>query len=101
MTAAGVVLVHGAWAGGWIWDDVLPLLAERGLEARVVDLPSCGEDAERLTGLDGDAAAVREVLDQTDGDVVLCGHSYGGMVITGAAAGHDRVRQRGDLENSR
>ena len=93
MGTAGVVLVHGAWAGSWIWDRVLPLLAERGVEARAVDLPSCGQDPERLTGLDGDVAAVREVLDGMDGGIVLCGHSYGGMVITGAAAGHDRVRR--------
>jgi pimeloyl-ACP methyl ester carboxylesterase len=90
---ATVVLVHGAWAGSWIWEDVLPLLSERGLEARVVDLPSCGADAEELADLHGDAAAIREALDRINGDIVLCGHSYGGMPITGAAAGHERVRR--------
>ena len=90
---ATLVLVHGAWAGSWVWQRVLPLLAERGVEARAIDLPSCGEDAQALTDLRGDEAAVREELDRVDGDVVLLGHSYGGMVITGAAAGHERVRR--------
>ena len=90
---AKVVLVHGAWTGGWMWDLVVPLLAERDIEATAVDLPSCGRDAQARTGLDGDAVAVRAVLDRVDGEIVLCGHSYGGMVITGAAAGHDRIRR--------
>jgi pimeloyl-ACP methyl ester carboxylesterase len=90
---AKVVLVHGAWTGGWMWDRVVPLLVERGIESAAVDLPSCGREAQARTGLDGDVAAVRAVLDRVDGEIVLCGHSYGGMVITGAAAGHDRVRR--------
>ena len=49
----------------------------------VVDLP-------RET-LEGDTATVREALDGVDDPVVLLGHSYGGMVITGAAAGRDDV----------
>ena len=91
--SATLVLVHGAWSGSWVWQRVLPLLAERGVGARAVDLPSCGQDTEALTDLRGDEAAVRAELDRVDGDAVLVGHSYGGMVITGAAAGHDRVRR--------
>jgi pimeloyl-ACP methyl ester carboxylesterase len=89
MTAT-VVLVHGAWSGSWIWERVLPPLEARGIEALAVDLPSVGDGA---VGLDGDVAAVREALDRVEGDILLCGHSYGGMVITGAAAGHERVRR--------
>ena len=88
---ATVVLVHGAWSGGWMWGRVLPLLAERGIDARAVDLPSCRSGSSPRLGLGGDEAAVLEVLDQVEGDIVLCGHSYGGMVITGAACGHARV----------
>jgi pimeloyl-ACP methyl ester carboxylesterase len=84
-----VVLVHGAWHGGWCWDRVVPLLEERGLEVRTVDLPSVG--AEGGANLSGDAAAVRAVLDEAGGPVLLCGHSYGGMVVTQAAAGHPNV----------
>jgi pimeloyl-ACP methyl ester carboxylesterase len=86
------VLVHGAWAGAWIWDRVLPLLGERDIDYRTVDLPSCGDDDGPLVGLDGDEAAVRAALDAVEGDIVLCGHSYGGMVVTGAAVDRPRVR---------
>ena len=95
MTVSGeatVVLVHGAWSGSWMWERVLPLLAGRGIEARAVDLPSCARTATPPVGLHEDEAAVADVIDQVDGDIVLCGHSYGGMVITGAAFGHSRVR---------
>jgi pimeloyl-ACP methyl ester carboxylesterase len=90
---ATVVLVHGAWSGSWMWGRVLPLLVERGIAARAVDLPSCRASSAPLVGLAGDEAAVSELLDQIQGDIVLCGHSYGGMVITGAASGHARVRR--------
>ena len=90
---ATVVLVHGAWSGSWMWGRVLPLLAERGIDGRAVDLPSCGAGAGARVGLTGDEAAVADMLGQVDGDIVLCGHSYGGMVVTGAALGHARVRR--------
>lgn len=86
---ATVVLVHGAWTGGWIWDRVVPLLDETGVPAVAVDLPSCGADGRH--GLQDDTAVVRAALDGIAGEIVLCGHSYGGMVITGAAVGHERV----------
>lgn len=89
--AATVVLVHGAWSGSWMWARVLPLLAGLGIDAVAVDLPSCADGAP--TGLAGDEAAVRRALDSTAGDIVLCGHSYGGMVITGASVDHPRVRR--------
>lgn len=47
--------------------------------------------ANPLRSLDGDAAYLRDVLAAIDGPVILVGHSYGGMVITEAAAGSDRV----------
>ena len=96
MTLAGeatVVLVHGAWSGSWMWERVLPLLAERGIEARAVDLPSCARTATPPVELHVDEAAVTDVIDRIEGDIVLCGHSYGGMVITGAAFGHPPVRR--------
>jgi len=86
-----IVLVHGAWHGGWCWDRVVPLLEQRGLAVRTVDLPSVGADPAAQVGLFGDAAAVRSVLDEAAGPVLLCGHSYGGMVITQAAAEHPSV----------
>lgn len=84
---ATVVLVHGAWHGAWCWEKVTPLLAEAGIDAVAVDLP--GGDG--LPGdLVADAAAVRTALDTLDGPALLCGHSYGGIVIT-EAGGHPAV----------
>ncbi len=86
-----VVLVHGAWRGSWVWDRVMPLLQARGLAVRTVDLPSVGAAPGVAADLAGDAAAVAAVLDQIDGPVLLCGQSYGGMVISVAAAGRTDV----------
>ncbi len=82
MTAT-VVLVHGAFHGAWCWEPVRSTLDERGVANLAPDLP--------LSGLDVDAKTVRAVLDAVDGPVVLCGHSYGGMVISQAASGRDDV----------
>jgi pimeloyl-ACP methyl ester carboxylesterase len=78
-----VVLVHGAFHDGRCWERVRSELDDRGVANLAPDLP--------LTGLDADAATVRALLDAVDGPVVLCGHSYGGMVISQAASGRDDV----------
>jgi pimeloyl-ACP methyl ester carboxylesterase len=57
-------------------------LAARGHTTEAVELPSCGPE---LGGLHADGDAVRAVLDRADEPVILCGHSYGGRVITDAA----------------
>jgi pimeloyl-ACP methyl ester carboxylesterase len=83
------VLVHGAWHGGWCWRRVLPLLREEGHGAYAVTLTGTGErshllshDIDLSTHIEDVLALIRcEELD----NVVLVGHSYGGMVITGAA----------------
>src|SRR4051794_13804378 len=87
-----IVLVHCAWHGAWCWDRVLPPLREKGHAVVAIDLPGHGLDPRPLGDLHGDAAAVCDVLDTIDGDVVLVGHSYGGAVITEAGA-HPAVRQ--------
>jgi pimeloyl-ACP methyl ester carboxylesterase len=81
-----ILLVHGAWHGSWCWQRVTPLLERRGLAVRTVDLPSVGAEPGTATDLSADAAAVRAVVDDIAGPVVLCGHSYGGMVISHVAA---------------
>jgi pimeloyl-ACP methyl ester carboxylesterase len=86
-----IVLVHGAWHGGWCWQQVVPLLARRQIAVRTVELPSVGAAPNLTVGLDRDAAAVRAVIDEIGGPVVLCGHSYGGMVISHASSGERRV----------
>ena len=90
-----LILVHGAWHGGWCWERLMPHLEERGIEARTLDLPSVsrGEGGKRSNhpaGLREDADAVRKVIGALKGPVVLCGHSYGGMVIS-LAGSPDRV----------
>ena len=79
-----IVLVHGAWHGSWCWERVTPLLEKRGLAVRNLDLPSVGARPGASTDLSADAAAVQAVIDSIGGPgpVVLCGHSYGGMVIS-------------------
>ena len=74
--AKTVVLVHGAWHGAWCWEKVVPLLEEQGIAVETFDLP--------FTSFDDDVAATKAVLDRVDGEIVLCGHSYGGAVITNA-----------------
>lgn len=56
-----------------------------------VDLPTVGVGVDPSLDVHADAAFVRSVLDGIDGPVVLCGNSYGGVVITEASAGHPSV----------
>lgn len=79
-----IVLVHGAFAGPASWDAVAALLRDDGYEVVVPVNP--------LRGPTVDAAAVREALDAITGDVILVGHSYGGIPITNAATGDPDVR---------
>jgi pimeloyl-ACP methyl ester carboxylesterase len=81
-----LLLVHGGWAGAWMWEPVLDPLRAHGVDAEVIErLPSVGEDLARLGDLHADAEHVHERIDAIGGPVVLCGHSYGGMVITEVA----------------
>ena len=87
------VLIHGAWHGGWCWRFVRPLLGKHQVFAP--SLTGLGE-RKHLAGpavnLDTHIEDVVNLLEMEDlRDVVLVGHSYGGMVVTGAA---DRARSR-------
>lgn len=92
MSAATVVLVHGAWHGAWCWETVAAQLAAAGVGVIAVDLPGRGDNCEPLADLHGDAQAVTTVLDAVGGPIVLVGHSYGGAVVTEAGV-HGRVRE--------
>jgi pimeloyl-ACP methyl ester carboxylesterase len=86
------VLVHGAWYAGWSWRQVAGALRGPGHDVHVVaQLPSGGTDPAALGDLPADVAHVRDVIDGLGRDVVLAGHSYGGMVVA-ELAGHPRVR---------
>jgi pimeloyl-ACP methyl ester carboxylesterase len=83
------VLVHGAWHGAWCWARVTPLLRTGGAAAHAVTLTGVGERAHLLSA---DIRLRTHVLDVLNliaceelDDVVLVGHSYGGIVITGVA----------------
>jgi pimeloyl-ACP methyl ester carboxylesterase len=84
-----VVLVHGGMLGPWTWSDVATLLKQQGLSVYILDLPSVGDNPEEtpLGDFYADVAEIRRVLDQVRPPVLLCGHSYGGAVITEAAGG--------------
>jgi pimeloyl-ACP methyl ester carboxylesterase len=89
------VLVHGAWHGGWCWRRVADRLQAAGARVLTPTLTGCGERAHLMApevGLEThiqDVVAVIEAEELTD--VHLCGHSYGGMVITGVC---DRLKDR-------
>ena len=76
----------------WWWSRMTQPLAKLGVPSVAVALPSCGETGDTLGDLYDDVEACREAIAQADGPVVLCGHSYGGMIITEAGA-DDRVTQ--------
>jgi pimeloyl-ACP methyl ester carboxylesterase len=86
-----IILVHGAWHGAWCWQRVVPLLESRQFSVRTVELPSVGAAPNAEIGLEQDAAAVTAVIDQVQGQVLLCGHSYGGMVISQASFANPKV----------
>src|SRR5262245_5164250 len=79
---ADVMLVHGAWHGSWCWETVIERLADAGVRATAIDLPSAGSAP--TADLFTDAACVRDALDSCVGRIVLVGHSYGGAVVTQA-----------------
>ncbi|WP_221321081.1 alpha/beta fold hydrolase [Actinoplanes sp. L3-i22] len=79
-----VVLVHGAFADASGWNDVARLLQHDGYRVLAPANP--------LRGVTGDAAYLASFLDTVDGPVVLAGHSYGGFVLTNAAAGKSHVK---------
>jgi pimeloyl-ACP methyl ester carboxylesterase len=79
-----IVLEHGAFADGSSWNSVIERLQKDGYPVIAAANP--------LRGPKSDAAALRSVLDHVQGPVVVVGHSYGGSVISEAAAGDSQVK---------
>jgi pimeloyl-ACP methyl ester carboxylesterase len=75
-TARNIVLVHGLFADGSCWSEVIARLQEAGLNATSVQNP--------LTTLDDAVAEAQRVLARQDGPTVLVGHSFSGMIVTEA-----------------
>ncbi len=79
-----IVLVHGAFADGSSWHRVIPILQRDGYTVIAVQNP--------LTSLTADVETTKRLIDAQTGPVVVVGHSYGGAVITAAAAGNANVK---------
>ncbi len=77
-----IVLVHGAWADGSCWSNVILPLQRQGLNVTAAPIP--------LTSLTDDATVLRRAVERTAGPVTLVGHAYAGAVI--AAVHDDRVK---------
>lgn len=84
MSDATIILVHGAFADGSGWGNVIPLLEKRGFEVTAVQNP--------LTSFADDVATTRRVIEAQTKPVILVGHSYGGAVITTAALDRPNVK---------
>ena len=90
-----IVIVHGAWGGSWAWRKVDALLREKGFNVYRPQLTGLGErvhlsrpDIGLTTHIDD---VVNTILYEDLHDIILMGHSYGGMIITGVA---DRIPNR-------
>jgi pimeloyl-ACP methyl ester carboxylesterase len=79
-----VVLIHGAFADASAWNGVIGRLQKDGYPVIAPANP--------LRSLSGDSSYIKSVLEQTPGPLVVVGHSYGGAVITNAAAGNGNVK---------
>jgi pimeloyl-ACP methyl ester carboxylesterase len=97
--AMRVVFVHGACVrdGSWWWHRAAESLQARGITSIAPALPSCGEAGPPAgpdgPGLGEDVDAVRQLLQTGSEPTVIVAHSYGGIVVSEAAAGIDSVRQ--------
>ncbi len=89
------VLVHGAWRGSWIWQRVRKELQARGHEVFTPTLTGVGERCHLLSpqvNLETHIADVINLIRWEElSDIVLCGHSYGGCVVTSVA---DRIPEK-------
>jgi pimeloyl-ACP methyl ester carboxylesterase len=79
---SAIILVHGAWADGSCWRNVILPLQQRGLHVICAPIP--------MTSLTNDATALSWALERSSGPVVLVGHADSGAVI--AAVREDRVK---------
>jgi pimeloyl-ACP methyl ester carboxylesterase len=92
---ATFVLVHGAWRGSWCWQRVRKALQQQGHEVFTPTLTGVGERSHLLAQSVDLQTQTLDVLNlirwEQLTDFVLCGHSYGGMVVSGVA---DRIPER-------
>jgi len=83
-TKPTIVLVHGAFADAGGWQHIIPILENDGYNVIAVENP--------LTSFAADVETTKRLIDAQQGPVVVVGHSYGGAVITEAAADNPNVK---------
>jgi pimeloyl-ACP methyl ester carboxylesterase len=92
---ANVIVAHGAWSSGWAWKKVRPLMAAAGHQFFVPSYTGLGERGHLANPSNDLETHIQDVLGVIQceelRDIVLIGHSYGGIVATGVA---DRARDR-------
>jgi pimeloyl-ACP methyl ester carboxylesterase len=79
-----IILIHGAFADGSGWREVIGQLQNDGYEVTAVQ--------HQVAGLAGDIQTAKRVIDAQKGPVIVVGHSYGGAVMSGAAANNPKVK---------
>jgi pimeloyl-ACP methyl ester carboxylesterase len=92
---ANFVLVHGAWHGGWCWNEVVRLLRDERHDVQAPDLPGHGNDKTSITKvtLENCVNKVCKIIRTKPEPVILVGHSMGGVVISQAAENEpDRIK---------
>lgn len=86
---ANFVLVHGSWCGSWIWERCISLLRAEGHRVYAPTLTGLADRSHLMSSSVNLSTHIQDVLNlikfEQLTDVVLCGHSYGGMVITAVA----------------
>jgi pimeloyl-ACP methyl ester carboxylesterase len=84
---AKILLVHGAFAGGWCWEPALPGLRDGGHTVETIDLPGAGEDTTPVAEVTLEAYGKKICRALSEGPpAILAGQSMGGMAVTQAAA---------------
>jgi pimeloyl-ACP methyl ester carboxylesterase len=81
------ILIHGAWQGAWAWETIVPRLKALGHEAIAVDLPGNGHNPlpPEQVNLERYAAHVVDIIDRTEGPIIMVGHSMGGTAAAQAS----------------
>ncbi len=82
------LLIHGAFSGGWTWGKVVPFLEKEGYNVIAPDMPGHGEKrgmAPEQVTMQSYIDTISDILDKQPEQVILVGHSMGGMVISQVA----------------
>ena len=85
------ILIPGGWRGGWTFDPVADLLTASGHKVLALTLPGLGDVPAPAANLSSHIEAAVQVAEDCADELILVGHSYGGMVVSGVA---DRARAK-------